>query len=73
MNFLANIGIRDAIDAAKTWYDNETRKIKRKEDEMDTQLTKYQTEYSALTNDYNSVKSIIDANVQKSFTYCQNG
>jgi len=64
---------QDAKDAAKTWYDNETRKIKRKEDEMDTKLTKYQTEYSALTKDYDSVKSIIDANVQKSFTYCQNG
>ena len=49
------------------------KKIQRKEKQLDTQLTKLQTEYSSLTNDFNSVKSILDANVQKSFTYCSNG
>lgn len=58
---------------AEHYYDDEMRKINRKEKILDQQLTKLQTEYSALTNDYESVKSIINANVQKSFTYCQQG
>ena len=63
----------DAKSKAKHYYEDEMRKINRKEKQLDTELTKLQTEYSGLTNDYESVKSIITANVQKSFTYCQNG
>ncbi len=62
-----------AQEEAKTWYEYEKKKIKRKEDKFDSEQQKLQTEYSALTNDIESVKSIINANVQKSFTYCQNG
>ena len=58
---------------AETFYDDEMRKIHRKEKQMDQDMTKLQTEYSSLTNDYNSVKGIIDANIQRSFTYCQQG
>ena len=63
----------DAKSKAEHYYEDEMRKINRKEKQLDNNLTKLQTEYSALTNDYESVKSIISANVQKSFTYCQNG
>ena len=63
----------DAKSKAEHYYEDEMRKINRKEKQLDTELTKLQTEYSGLTNDYESVKSIITANVQKSFTYCQNG
>lgn len=58
---------------AEAYWKTEMTKIQRKEKQLDTQLTKLQTEYSSLTNDYNSVKSILDANIQKSFVYCQNG
>ena len=63
----------NAKEEAKEFYDMEMAKIKRKEKQLDNDLTKLQTEYSALTNDYNSVKGIIDANIQRSFTYCQQG
>ena len=63
----------DARAKAEHYYDDEMRKINRKEKQLDQQMTKLQTEYSALTNDYNSVKTILDANVQRSFTYCGNG
>ena len=63
----------NATAKAEAYWKTEMTKIQRKEKQLDTQLTKLQTEYSSLTNDYNSVKSILDANVQKSFTYCQNG
>ena len=58
---------------ADNYYDTEMKKIHRKEKQMDQELTKLQTEYSSLTHDYDSVKGIIDANIQKSFTYCQQG
>ena len=58
---------------AKEFYDMEMDKIKRKEKQLDNDLTKLQTEYSSLTNDYNSVKGLVDANIQRSFTYCSQG
>lgn len=58
---------------AEAYYDTEKNKIQRKEKQLEAELTKLQTEYSSLTNDYNSVKTILDANIQRSFTYCQNG
>ena len=63
----------NATAKAEAYWNTEMKKIQRKEKQLDTQLTKLQTEYSSLTNDYNSVKSILDANVQRSFTYCSNG
>ena len=63
----------NATAKADAYWKTEMKKIQRKEKQLDTQLTKLQTEYSSLTNDFNSVKSILDANVQKSFTYCSNG
>ena len=63
----------NATAKAEAYWKTEMKKIQRKEKQLDTQLTKLQTEYSSLTNDFNSVKSILDANVQKSFTYCSNG
>ena len=62
----------NATAKAEAYWKTEMKKIQRKEKILDTQLTKLQTEYSSLTNDFNSVKSILDANVQKSFTYCSN-
>ena len=62
----------NATAKAEAYWKTEMKKIQRKEKILDTQLTKLQTEFSSLTNDFNSVKSILDANVQKSFTYCSN-
>ena len=70
---LVEVDDPEAQAKAKHYWDVEMQKIKRKEDKMDTDLQKLQTEYSGLTSDAESVKSILNANIQKSFTYCQNG
>lgn len=73
---LKTIGKKDdesIKEEAKEFYDMEMAKIKRKEKQLDNDMTKLQTEYSALTNDYNSVKGLVDANIQRSFTYCSQG
>ena len=56
---------------AEAWYKAETKKIKRKEDAMDMENTKLQTEYQALATDIASVQQILNSNIQKSFQYCQ--
>ena len=58
---------------AEAYWNTEMKKIQRKEKILDQELTKLQTEYSSLTTDYESVKSIISQNVSRSFQYCQNG
>ncbi|MBR1942457.1 hypothetical protein IJ843_01830, partial [bacterium] len=60
-------------DKAKAYWNTEMTKIKRKEDKMNKDLQKLQTEYTSLTTDYDSVKSIITANIGRSYQYCQNG
>ena len=63
----------DYKEKAEAYYKSEMSKINRKEKEQDTQMQKLQTEYSSITSDLESVKSILNANVQKSFAYCQTG
>lgn len=63
----------DTRNKAESYYNTEIKKIQRKEKLLDQELTKLQTEYSSLSTDYESVKSIISQNVSRSFTYCQNG
>ena len=64
---------KDTQAKAESYWKTEMGKIQRKEKLLDQELTKLQTEYSSLTTDYESVKSIISQNVSRSFTYCQNG
>jgi len=47
-----------ATDKAQQYWNTEMTKIKRKEDQMNKDLQKLQTEYTSLTTDYESVKSI---------------
>ena len=61
----------DMQKQAEAWYKAETKKIKRKEDAMDMENTKLQTEYQALATDIASVQQILNSNIQKSFQYCQ--
>ena len=55
---------------AEAWYNSEIKKINRKEDKMDTEMNKLQTEYSSLTSDRESVQQIIQKNIEKSFKFC---
>ena len=64
---------KDMQAKAESYWNVEMKKIQRKEKILDQELTKLQTEYSSLSTDYESVKSIISQNVTRSFQYCQNG
>ena len=58
---------------AEAFWKVEMQKINRKEKKHDTDMNTLQTEYSSLTTDYESVNSIIQKNISRSFTFCQNG
>lgn len=55
--------------AAEAEYNAQMNKINRKEKILDMQAKRLDTEYSALTNEYNSIKTIIDNHTQKDFSY----
>ena len=55
--------------AAGAEYNAQMNKINRKEKILDMQAKRLDTEYSALTNEYNSIKTIIDNHTQKDFSY----
>ena len=55
--------------AAEAEYNTQMNKINRKEKILDMQAKRLDTEYSALTNEYNSIKTIIDNHTQKDFSY----
>ena len=57
----------DAVAEAE--YNAQMNKINRKEKILDMQAKRLDTEYSALTNEYNSIKTIIDNHTQKDFSY----
>lgn len=55
--------------AAEAEYNTQMNKINRKEKILEMQAKRLDTEYSALTNEYNSIKTIIDNHTQKDFSY----
>ena len=55
--------------ATEAEYNTQMNKINRKEKILDMQAKRLDTEYSALTNEYNSIKTIIDNHTQKDFSY----
>ena len=62
----------DEIKAkAEAYYNTEMAKINRKEKKLDMDMNKLQTEYDSLTSDLNSVQSIIQSNIDRSFTFFQ--
>ena len=68
---IVEVADEESVKQAEAWYKAETKKIKRKEDAMDMENTKLQTEYQALATDIASVQQILNSNIQKSFQYCQ--
>ena len=72
-NLFEEVADEETQKKAEAYWNVEMGKINRKEKKLDNDLSKLQTEYSSLTTDYESVKGIINANVSRSFTYCQNG
>lgn len=55
------------IEQAKAKYDAATAELSRKEKMLDLELTQINTEHEAINTEYDSVKSLIGDNVDKSF------
>ena len=58
---------QDKITAAKDTYDIEITNISAQEKLLDMELTQINTEHSAVKTEYDSIKSLIGDNVDKSF------
>ena len=56
-----------AIAKAEVKYKNEMQEIENQDKKYDQDLKKLDTEHSALQTEYESVKSVIDKNVERSF------
>lgn len=57
----------------KSWYNKEEKKISNQEKSIDTKMTSLNAEISALNTEKESVNSLIQKNIERSFTYCQKG
>ena len=57
----------DFLRKAQNEYDTETAKLSAEEKRLDMELTQINTEHSAVTTEYDSVKSLIKDNTDKSF------
>ncbi|MCI1274245.1 MAG: hypothetical protein LKG27_07435 [Clostridiaceae bacterium] len=56
-----------AISKAETKYEQDLTKLEQKDKKFDLELKKLDTEHSALQTEYDSVKSVIQKNVESSF------
>ena len=65
--------VADEKEKIKAWYNKEEKKISNQEKSIDTKMTSLNAEISALNTEKESVNSLIQKNIERSFTYCQNG
>ena len=56
-----------ALKKAEAKYENDMRKINKKDKQFDLDLSKLETERSALTTQYDSIKKVIEDNVERTF------
>ena len=56
------------LKAAQSEYDKNTSEISRQEKLLDLELSQINTEHSAVTTEYDSVKSLISDNTDRSFS-----
>ena len=56
-----------ALAKAEAKYENDTRKINQKDKAFDMDLSKLDTERSALTKEYESVKKVVSENIDRTF------
>ena len=71
-NYSTNTYIKEVTDEegiaqAEAKYNREKEKINYKEDQLDLKMKNLDTEISALTTEYDTVKSVIQKNIEKSF------
>ena len=58
---------KKAVALAEAEYEYEMKKIDRKDKQYDTDLNKLETERTALTTEYDSVKKVIQDNIERTF------
>ena len=56
------------LKTAQATYDKQTAEISRQEKMLDLELSQINTEHSAVTTEYDSVKSLISDNTDRSFS-----
>ena len=56
-----------ALKKAEAKYENDMRKINQKDKQFDLDLSKLETERSALTTQYDSIKKVIEDNIERTF------
>ncbi len=61
--------VRDTSDdaAAESKYDHEKASIARKENLLDTELAQLETEYQVVSQEYESIKSLIKSNIDRTY------
>lgn len=68
LNFTNTSSIdKKALAKAEAEYEHEMKKIDRQDKQYDTDLNKLETERTALTTEYDSVKKVIQDNVERTF------
>ena len=65
--------VEEEKEKIKSWYNKEEKKISNQEKSIDNKMTSLNAEISALNTEKESVNSLIQKNIERSFTYCQNG
>ena len=65
--------VDDKKEQINRWYKKEQQRTESEEKRISIKQTAIQAELSALQTEQSSVQSIIDKNIERSFTYCQNG
>lgn len=66
-SYVKEIPDEDAIALAEAKYQTEKQKINSKEETIDMKMKNLDTEISSLTTEYDTVKSVISKNIEKSF------
>lgn len=66
-SYVKEVADEDAIALAEARYQTEKQKLNSKEETIDMKMKNLDTEISALTTEYDTVKSVISKNIEKSF------
>ena len=66
-SFIKEVADEEAIARAEAKYNTEKQKINSKEEVLDMKMKNLDTEISSLTTEYDTIKSVISKNIEKSF------
>lgn len=66
-SFIKEVADEEAIAKAEAKYNTEKQKINSKEEVLDMKMKNLDTEISSLTTEYDTIKSVISKNIEKSF------